>query len=469
MVLTAGCAPNQQKAATKQTNTLPSGNIAQSANSTTTNRTSSGASGRSPAAAKSVVSSETSASTQPVATKYGWKFVDLRNFGKNAIINGLSLKNGGEIQLTIRHDTMFPNGAMAFSKTFYTATYHPSTNVAVETGTVASHSQKEYSGPIVLNFPMDFPRTFQNQTVSLTDKGVRLAAWPTSILLYGSAANPQTSSPGALDNQIIGQTGNNLWVALKGPQYPPLYPQQGPLLWGFRYWNRLVELNVNTGSAVVYTIPRTYSLYHSESLSTNSLVVPSFLQEGQDVFVSVGSWMGEFPVTPPSSQNSTRITSGNVTQVTSRILIPPPANYVPDQAQEAMNELSTLSQQEAMSLASYWDTVLGATVPGVPPYKDYQDGKQQTWNTDPVIENHGSLPSGLVWAMEFPLSQSDPMFVKRKAIELSILQMLQSSLNADAIGIVPKSSAQVKAQFSGHPPLALPGFQVRNNLYWPAQ
>ncbi len=428
-----------------------------------------GASGNSPAAATSVAPSETSASTQTVSTKYGWKFVDLHNFGQNAIIDGLSLKNGGEIQMTIRHDMMFPNGAMTFSKTFYTATYNPSTNVAIETGTVVSHPQKKYSGPIALNFPATFPRKFQTQTVSVTDKGVMLSAWPTSIPLYGSAANPQTSSPGALDNQIIGQTGNNLWVALKGPQYPPLYPQQGPLLWGFRYWNRLVELNMNTGTAVVYTIPRTYSLYQSESLSTNSLVVPSFLLEGQNVFVSVGSWMGEFPVTPPSSRNSKGITSGNVTKVTSRILITPPANYVPDQAQAAMNELSTLSQQEAMSLASYWDTVVGATVPGVPPYKDYQDGKQQTWNTDPVIENHGSLPSSLVWAMEFPLSQCDPMFVKRKAIELSILHMLQSSLNADAIGIVPKSPAQVQAQFSGHPPLALPGFQVRNNLYWPVQ
>lgn len=382
-------------------------------------------------------------------SQFGWRFVDLENtFGTDTTLDGLSVKNG-TLQLFVRRDQV-TQGGVTFLHKQYRAAYDPMTD-RISDKTSTKQVPSDYVGPVKLSFPTTFPTHFQTQSVRVEENGKLLAAWPKSIPLYGSAANPQTDAPGSLDNRIIGQTGSWIWVALKGPQYPPLYPKEGPMLFAFRQWNRLVALNTQTGQVVQYTIPPVYSLYQSEA-ATDGIAYPAFATDGKHVYVAVGSWIGVFPGNP-DVRGSSRIIKG------------PSQAYVNDQASQAMADLRRREAQAANHLAAYWDSVIGVHVPGLPRYTDGQ--MAATWTTDPVIFNHGAFPSDIVWAEEFPLPNGGRNAVARSSLETAMMAMLTSKLNADALGMVPQTYAQVRASFHHQPPMDLPGYQIQNGAYIP--
>ncbi|MCL6444683.1 MAG: hypothetical protein K6T83_14725 [Alicyclobacillus sp.] len=380
----------------------------------------------------------------------GWRYVPLTpQFGSVVEIAGLADVDG-KLQVIIRHDLVAGN-SVQFTTTYRAAIWNERANTLSSLKGVAK-PPAGYAGPIRLVFPSQFPAHFSTQSVKverITKSGARVVvAWPKSIPLYGSAATPQTATPGSLDNRIIGMSGSWLWVALKGPQYPPLYPKQGPLLFSFRYWNRLVALNIKTGDYRLYQIPRTYTLYQSEW----GLNPPSFVQIGSKVYVAVGSWIGVFPADPE-------------VLATVPILVAPPEAMVTHEGAEALADMRMLRWQEINSLAAYWDSVMGKHVPGIPLYHNGQG--PLSWNVDPVIFNHGALPTPLVWALEFPFAPGSPQDRERKQLGQSILNLLSSRLNGFASSPVMTSYATVRKAFGGRAPMPLPGYTIRNNIYWP--
>ncbi|WP_245783853.1 hypothetical protein [Alicyclobacillus macrosporangiidus] len=397
-----------------------------------------------------------------MSSAFGWYFVPLAStIGPNEAIAGLSV-NGDRLELLIRTDSVDDNGNVTFSKVWHRAWFDPETATLTKEPDTPARSQQTYDGSVSLQFPMTFPDHFQPQTVAVEIDGKPAAKWPDAIPMYGSAANPSGSTPGDLDNRILGQVGDWIWVALKGPQYPPLYPNQGPLLWGFRRWDRLVAFDVRTGDAVQYAIPASYSRYVWMVSSGADLVVPTFARDGDHVWVAVGEWIGCFPADPMVSAGA-----GTVTQGGSPVLHGPEDAYVRSQAQQMMAELSAKQREIADCLASYWDTAVGAHVPGIPSFDAYSAGQRAAWNLETVIYNHGVLPPDLVWAMEFPLPEDDPLVRQRTMIERTVLSLVQSPLNLDAMGVVTKPPQAVVQEFHGKPPVTLPGYEIRNNAYWP--
>ncbi len=124
----------------------------------------------------------------------GWYFVPLAStFGPNEAIAGVSF-SGDRLDLLIRTDSVDDDGNVMFSKVWHQAKFDPATATLTKESDTPARSQNTYDGPVRLQFPMTFPDHFQ---------------------------------------------------------YPPLYPNQGLLLWGFRRWDRLVAFNVRTGAAGV--------------------------------------------------------------------------------------------------------------------------------------------------------------------------------------------------------------------------
>lgn len=390
---------------------------------------------------------EGTASIAPSNGGFGWRYTPVQSrFGTNSVISGLSNKNG-QLEVTIAQ-TIISSSASPMITRYYAARWNPASN-QFQAPVSASKNAPGYTGPIQLNFPTLLPMHDETQSVSILDHGHPVVAWPSSIPLYGSAQTPQTSAPGSLDNQIIGTSGNWLWVALKGPQEPPFRPKESSVVAGFRYWNRLVALNMRSGAYHVYAIPRTYTLYESEWGVTQ----PAFAQVGNQVCVSVGRWIGTFPANP-----STMID-------TSEIRIPAPSQVVRQNGETALSDLQSLEWQEISSLAAYWDNVVKANVPGMPTYFDGEN--PSAWNTDPVIMNHGALPTSLIWAMEYPYNANSGIAKERDALANEVLQLLKSKLNQYAMSPATMTYATVRNAFSGKAPLTLPGYTIRNNAYWP--
>ncbi|WP_041695085.1 hypothetical protein [Alicyclobacillus acidocaldarius] len=156
-----------------------------------------------------------------------------------------------------------------------------------------------------------------------------------------------------------------------------------------------------------------------------------------------------------------------VVKAQSAVLCGPTSAYVASAGQAALGALEREEHLAAQSLASYRNSLMGAQVPGDPPFKAFTSGSIHAWNLDPVLMNHGTLSNDMLWAMTFPYPSGSEAAKERAAIEASLRAMINSPLNVDAIGMIPKSAKAVLAQFHGHPPIALPGFVVRKDAHWP--
>jgi|GEM_PF-2108946 len=377
---------------------------------------------------------------------YGWRYVSLNPvFGRNVAIAGLDIKHD-QLQVTVRHDWVQGNQA-TFTTSYHSAVWNSETGILSGIAK-ADAAPKGYAGPVQFVWSTKLPQHFAAQTVKVVRGGREIAQWPKSVPLYGSAANPQSTASGGLDNQILGLTGDWLWVALKGPQYPPGYPHQIPYLFGFRYWDRLAAFNIATGKYRVYAIPRTTSLYESEP----NLTGPGFAADSQRVYVSVGSWIGVFPANPSS-----------VARVS--VLTPPPQATIDRRTRAALADLRQRMWQEVNSLAAYWNGVAGRRVPGMPYWPNGEHWS--AWNEDPVIFNHGSLPPDVIWGMEFPLPVGSPAARTHAALDKTIMHLLLSRLNGAAWSPAITTGAQARKVLGDTPPIELPGYEIRGNAYWP--
>jgi hypothetical protein len=378
----------------------------------------------------------------------GWDYVMLpRRLGPNVNIVGLSEQHG-RILATVQRERV---AGIAEQLQFWTATWTPGRSEL--TGWKQGGGPAvPYAGPIRLVFPSQLPRDFAVQPVTIETvsrgTGTVIARWPSAVPAYGSDETPQVTIPGLVDNQILAQEGGWLWIAMKGPQYPPLYPHAGPLSAGFRYWNRLIALNLVTGAYRVYRIPRTYALQQSPFMEPR----PALLLRGSEVVAAVGSWIGILPA-PGTGTTSVPVR------------VPAPPAIVERDGATALSDLRYLYAQEANGLAAYWDSVMGRHVPGLPLYPS---GRTPAgWNTDPVIFNHQVYPADLIWAMEFPFAPGSRMADTRARLAASIVHLLASRLNGYASSPVEVSYATIRQAFKGKPPLTLPGYTVRDNVYWP--
>ncbi|SIS99717.1 hypothetical protein [Alicyclobacillus vulcanalis] len=399
------------------------------------------------------------ASATAVATPsgVGWYAVPLgRAYGDLAAIAGVD-PEGARVRLVVRADAQGSTAKARLEDAWFT----PSTGAFQPAGSVPAQTQRSYAGPVHLVFSNTFPTSFQPVQVTVEVDGRHAAKWPSAVPMYGSLVNPETLSPGSWDNVVLGQVGDWVWVALKGPQYPPLYPHSWPITWGFRVWNRVVAFNVVTGAAVVYSVPRSYGLGSWSELTTPNEILPSFAEAGGRVYVGIGEWLGVLPAVPPG-----QVPAGAVHASSVAIRLAPNAAYVAQEDERALDTLRSFTDEAARVLASYWDTEAGVHVSGVPAFSFYQRDMERAWNLDPAIVNHGDLPTELLWAMSFPVATGSEAVMRRR-LSSEVLSMLQSPLQQDAYGMVVKTPSQVMAQFHGRPPLQLPGFSIRGNAYVP--
>jgi len=391
----------------------------------------------------------------------GWYAVPIgQTYGDLAVIAGIQ-PEGERLRVVVRVDVRNDQGWITGHR-WNAAWFTPATGELQPAGSLPPQTQRTYAGPVHLEFSNAFPSGFQPVPGMVEVGGKPAAKWPSSIPMYGSLINPASQPAGSWDNVILGQVGNWVWVALKGPQDPPLYPHAWPIIWGFRTWDRLVEFNVMTGQAVEYAVPMSYGYGSWMDMVTPNQVLPSFAREGQRVFVAAGEWVGSFPAVP-----ETAAAPPAVVRAASPIRVAASASYVAREDRAAMADLQADERQAAEMLASYWDTEMGAHVRGVPPFSAYQTGKMHAWNMDPSIPNHGDLPSDLLWALRFPFAAGSPEDQARLELGRAILAMLQSRLQADAYGVLDLTPKQVVAQFHGNPPISLPGYSIRNHLYVP--
>ncbi|ACV58270.1 hypothetical protein [Alicyclobacillus acidocaldarius] len=390
----------------------------------------------------------------------GWYAVPIgQAYGDLAVIAGVE-PEGARLRITVRVEVRNHEGWI-MSHRWAAAWFTPATGRLQPAGSLPAQTQRTYAGPVHLEFSSGFPSGFVSVPVTVEVGGKPAAKWPSSIPTYGSLVNPETFPPGSWDNVILGQVGNWIWVALKGPKDPPFSPHAWPITWGFRTWDRLVAFDVVTGQAVEYAIPRSYGYGSWVDMVTPNAVLPSFAREGNRVYVAVGEWVGCFPAVPEPAGAST------VLRAASPVRVVASGFYVAQEGRAALADLAADERQAAGFLASYWDTEMGAHVPGVPPLSAYQTGKMRAWNQDPAILNHGDLPSDLLWSLCFPFPAGSQSDAEREQMGRAILNMLQSRLQADAYGVLALTPKQVVAQFHGNPPIALPGYVIRNHLYVP--
>ncbi|WP_206886224.1 hypothetical protein [Alicyclobacillus mali (ex Roth et al. 2021)] len=395
------------------------------------------------------------------APAVGWYAVPIGQvYGDLAVIAGID-PEGARLRITVRVEVRNREGWIA-SHRWAAAWFTPATGALQPAGSLPAQTQRTYAGPVHLEFSSGFPSGFVPVPVTVQVGGKPAAKWPSGIPTYGSLVNPESLPPGSWDNVILGQVGNWIWVALKGPKDPPFFPHAWPITWGFRTWDRLVAFDVVTGQAVEYAIPRSYGYGSWVDMVTPNDVLPSFAREGNRVYVAVGEWVGCFPAVPEAAGAPT------VVRAASPVRVAASGSYVAQEGRAALADLAADERQAAEFLASYWDMEMGAHVPGVPPLSAYQTGKMRAWNQELAILNHGDLPPDLLWSLCFPFPAGSQSDAERQQMGRAILNMLQSRLQADAYGVLALTPKQVVAQFHGNPPIALPGYVIRNHLYVPA-
>lgn len=270
-----------------------------------------------------------------------------------------------------------------------------------------------------------------------------LTAWPKAVATYTSLANP-AGNQFQMDNEVIGQAGPWIYVALKGPKAPAV--SLAGEIWGYRYWNRLVALNVKTGQYRLLALPRSYSETLDYPLWENP---PSFAASAHHIYVGVGEWVGVFPENPLSIERTVRHGAPTAALDQARV----------DAAQRLVN---TESWQSVDADAAFWncyvmkDTSVNAC-PGGTGYPASLALSQQ-----PTFFNHGDVGFALAWALNLPMDASQAS--ARRAAVTRFDAALSGSLFMNWIAI--NSAAGIRREFPGGPPKPLPGYYRKDRLYW---
>ena len=370
---------------------------------------------------------------------FGWKWVNLSAvLGPQWQIRGLTDAQGG-LQITAWLGQA--SNAMINNTLYKQIKYDFTANQLVSSVT-STTAPTPYAGPYSLAMTHS-TFSFAPQHMQILKNGKIAIPWPKGVIAYGSQINPAVGSSAGTtwDNAIIGQSGQWLWIALKGPQYPAM--RQAPqLVWRFRYWDRLMAVNATTGQYRLYAIPR---MTARESTWDTP---PAFFASPHAVYIGVSHWVGRFPLNPgvlPSAP----------------ILARTPAAVLQERSDWMTAVAQATVRQGAASVASFWDdAVMRKSVPGVPG----QPGKPAfSWLIDGAYFNHWMYPNDLVWAMNFPLTPGASAYKQRAALFDDLFALLKNPLRGMWI---TSTNAQIRAHFHNHPPV-LPGYQVKDGLYVP--
>ncbi len=411
------------------------------------------------------------AMAQVAAPKYGWSYVNLsKTFGSGTLISGLSTNKQG-VTITVTKPA-FDNA----NDSYQSAEYNIATaRLGKAHQTTAA---KGYNGPISLKWVNPYSsKTLQQATIVSGNKV--MAAWPKSVPAYGDFS--QTEAYGAVDNQIIGQSGDWLWIALKGPANRPV---SLPVYYLFRNWDRLLAVNLKTDAYRLFTIP---PLTAQNAVTDVSNTPPAFATDGKQVYVGLSDWVGAFPADPSSiaapatsgspasglpksgasasgssaAEGTTSATSTNVWSIAlpTPILRPVPMATLESRFTLAETEFSAAVRQEAGSIAYLWDHyVMKKNVPGV-------SGTTTSWMSDGAYINHGYVPSGMLYGAQFPTVKGTEQ-AKIQTELITELQIIGKNPLPSSIYTLDTPQKERK-YFHGRPPASLPGYQIRGNLYVP--
>ena len=349
----------------------------------------------------------------------GWYYTDLSALGDNAQIAGLKSSNG-VLDLEAEYSVI---QGLEIQSVYKSA---PVQLIKGTFGIIQSDAPPSgYRGAWSLKFgTLQYTKPIQ---ITLVHKGKDVFTLPTSVPGY---ADEIMTDPAPFDNQVIGESGQWVWIAMKGPQNPP-FPQ---MINGFRYWNRIVAINTQTDELHVYSIPP-----NTSSVSTESNA-PAFAQVGQTVYIGTGSWVGVFPSQP--SSNSMKIVRSE------------PQSIVSQDQQKMLSGLQNEVNVGANGLAKFWNGYI-------------MDGNQQdnvtVWVMDPAYWNHGYLPEGIIWAGRFPLKQGISAYKARQQLFGEIEVLLKNPL--DTAWIALDTRLKMKTHFHSNPPAQIPGYIIKGGYY----
>ncbi|MHB1682407.1 MAG: hypothetical protein ACYCYO_06195 [Bacilli bacterium] len=372
-------------------------------------------------------------------TSYGWKWVDFSAvLGSQWQIRGLTA-TGGVLQVTAGLDQFSEHAAHTLYKQ---AKYDFTANQLAPT-VASTKAPISYAGPYSLTMVQPAV-SYAPQDMRILKNGKAAVAWPKGVSAYGSQMSPASigNTVGTTwDNTIIGQSGQWLWIALKGPQYPVM--RQAPqLVWRFRYWNRIMAINATTDQYRLYAIPR---MTARESTWNTP---PVFFASPHAVYIGVSHWVGRFPLNPDVLSSAP-------------ILARTPAPVLRERSDWMMAVMQAATRQGAACIASFWDdAVMRRSAPGVPGQPGHP---VSSWLFDGAYFKRWMYPSDLVWAMNFPLAPETLAYKQRAALFGDIFGLLKNPLRGMWISA---TTAQIRAHFHNHPP-ALPGYLVKDGLYAP--
>lgn len=368
--------------------------------------------------------SNTAAETTALEQSFGWRYVEIpTSFGASSQIGGIDSLNGN-IQMTIISEQTTGN---SIQNEYATGTYQLDTN-QLSDRQESTKAPNGYKG----SWKLTFGRMNGQQPVTMTlvGNGTSIPI-PSSIPAYVSEINPAPADPGNFDNRILGQTGDWVWIAMKGPGDPPM----PGLVWGYRQWNRILAINTKSRETQVFSIPRRTS----ETDTWNN--TPGFAVIGDTVYVATGNWVGTFPAAPTNQSSIT-------------IRVPEPQSVVAADQAKMLNTLSDLETEAATGIAGYWNNYV---------MKGNEKATNDSWIGDPAVYNHGDYPPDLYWALNFPLKSGTQAYNQRAALVREIEQLLKSPLTMAWVAYPDPSS--MRAHFQSTPPTAIPGYHIVNGYY----
>lgn len=237
------------------------------------------------------------------------------------------------------------------------------------------------------------------------------------------------TDPGPFDNQVIGQSGNWVWIAMKGPQSAPF-----AYMAYFRHWNRIIAVNTNTDALRVFSIPP-----NTSQVSTVN-TPPAFAQHSQTVYVGTGPWLGILPADPSTGA--------------AQVIRPEPKAVVLKNQLDMLTGLQNEIQTGANGLTTFWNGYV---------MKDNQKDNVWPWEMQPALYNHGAFPPSVHWAVRFPLKQGSSAYQTRAKLYAEIEMLLNNPL--DTAPIVYDTSSKLKQHFHSIPPAPIPGYTIKGGYY----
>lgn len=267
--------------------------------------------------------------------------------------------------------------------------------------------------------------------------------WPSAIAVYQSGQNP-AANPFTIDNQVIGQSGDWIWVTLKGPSKPAHDLLAG--VWGYRYWNRLVAFNLHTRKYRIFALPHVESEALTYPLWSHA---PAFTLEAHHVYVGIGDWVGVFPTNPLSVQG-TPITYGMQSHRST------------GRTSRALKILNDASWNAVNADAQFWNCYVMKDPSSQACPSGHGIPSSTALSLSPTYFNHGSVGFPILWASQLPMPVKDRGIRKHSITRLQ--QALRASLEMAWVG--NPSAKALRAKYPSGPPHHLPGYYRKNGLYW---